>query len=147
MLAEEIAAIARKMYDSSAVSILFDEAEEGFKRPSLYFPPVEQTPRGSSLSTFGFDNVLYIKLFGETTRSAMEAAQKIAYQIAAEKNLIPLVNESGAATGRVLRLKEISCKKVDTAAAQLTVRWLSVYAYTEETGQQAANFIANMSLK
>lgn len=149
MLADEVASIAKKMYDITNIQdILFDEVQEGFKRPSLYFPPVEQETTDDTLSTFAYDNSMYVKVFGDTTKAAMEIAEQITHAVNCGRNLIPVVNVDGEPTGQKFRLRNISYRAIEIGTAQLYVRWKSVYAYAPgETHTTATKMIFNILTK
>ncbi len=148
MLEEEVASIAKKMYDISGIqNMFFDEVKEGFKRPSFYFPPVEQTAIGDTLNTFAYDNAIFVKVFDKTTKGAMEIAEQITYSITRERNQIPFVNEAGELTGSVFRLKDISYQSIDVGVAQLYIRWKSIYAFTRSVYSKAANLVFNVLIK
>ncbi len=148
MLEEEVSSIAKKMFDISGIqNIYFDEVQEGFKRPSFYFPPVEQAVIGDTISTFAYDNAMFVKVFDKTTKAAMRLAEQMTHSISAGRNLIPLMSEAGELTGKVFRIKDISYKAVDVGAAQLYIRWKSIYAFTEGTYTKAAKLIFNVLLK
>ncbi|TCX51930.1 MULTISPECIES: hypothetical protein [unclassified Dehalobacter] len=149
MLADELASIAKKMYDITSIQdIYFDEVTEDFKVPSLYFPPVEQEPLGDTLSTFAYDNAVYIKVYGATTKAAMAIAEQIIHVISCGRNLIPVVDEEGDPTGQKFRLRGISYKAIEVGAAQLYVRWESVWSYTPgEEHTRAARMVFNILTK
>lgn len=148
MLEEEVASIAKKMYDISGIqNMFFDEVQEGFKRPSFYFPPVEQTVIGDTLNTFAYDNAMFVKVFDKTTKDAMGIAEQITHSISMGRNIIPLMSEAGVLTGKVFRIKDISYRAVDVGAAQLHIRWKSIYAFTRSTYSKAANLVFNVLLK
>lgn len=146
MIAGEIASIARAMYDIGKADPIFETSEEGFPSPSIYFPPVEQTPIRDTLSSFKYDNAMYVKVFADTTKKASEIAQKIVHTISEAKNMIKEVSESGEKTGREFRIKIMSCKQADLGAYQIYLRWDSVFLY-DRAAQKVANFIFTNSIK
>lgn len=148
MLEAEVASIAKKMCDISEIqNVYFDEVREGFKRPSLYFPPVEQTVIGDTLSSFAYDNAMFVKVFDKTTKDAMSLAEQITHTISLGRNIIPFMSEAGELTGKVFRIKDISYKAIDIGTAQLYIRWKSVHVFTKETYNKAANLVFTILLK
>lgn len=148
MLEVQVASIAKRMFDISGIQkIYFDEVEEGFKRPSLYFPPVEQTVTGDTLTTFAYDNAMFVKVFDKTTKLVMEKANQITHAILSNRNLIPIVDEIGQPTGDKFRLRDTSYRAIDIGTAQLYIRWKSSYPYTTTTYTKASQFTFNILLK
>ncbi len=148
MLEDEVASIAKKMYDITGIQdIYFDEVREGFKRPSLYFPAPEQEPAADTLSSFAYDNAMYVKVFGDTTKAAMEIAQQVIHEVSRRRNLIPVVDDDGEPTGKRFRLSSISSKAIEVGTAQVYVRWKSVYDYAGEAHTRAAKMFYNIIFK
>lgn len=148
MLEAEVASIAKKMCDISEIeNVYFDEVREGFKRPSLYFPPVEQTAIGDTLTSFAYDNAMFVKVFDKTTKGAMSIAEQITHAVSVGRNIIPFMSEEGEPTGKVFRIKDVSYKSVDVGAAQLYIRWKSIYSFTEATHNKVAKMVFNILSK
>ena len=148
MLESLIASIAKRMCDTGNITkVYFDEVSEGFLTPSLYFPPAEQTAAGDTITTIKYDNVLFVKAFEQNTAAAMALAEKITHAISTERNLIPILQIDGSETGKSLRLKDLSYKRVEVGVAQIQVRFQSVYAYSLQTQQKAAKIVWQMGLK
>lgn len=148
MLEAEVASIAKKMCDISGIeNIYFDDVREGFKRPSLYFPPVEQTVLGDTLTTFAYDNAMFVKVFDKSTKNAMNIAEQITHAVSIGRNIIPFISEEGEPTGKVFRIKDVSYKSVDVGTAQLYIRWKSIHAFAEGTHAKAANLVFNILFK
>lgn len=148
MLEALIASIAKKMCDTASVTkVYFDQVTEVFVTPSLYFPPSEQTAAGDTLTTFKYDNVLYVKVFEQNTKTAMALAEKITHSISLERNLIAILNKDGSDTGKKLRLKDLSYKKTEVGVAQIYIRFESVYAFTSQTQPKVAKIVWQMGLK
>lgn len=148
MLEAELASIAKRMVEISGVSeIEFDTAADGFPRPSLFFPPVEQDTTQPTFSSFGFENSLFVKVFDNSTKAAMEKAAAIVFALNQDRKQVPLVDESGNFTGKPLRLKQLSHKRTDEGTAQIYCTWSSIYAATEKTNPAANAIVRKIGLK
>ena len=149
MIEQELASIAKYCSNVAEIEdIYFDEIPEGFERPSIYFPTVEQIPRGDTLSTYAYMNSWFIKVFDETTTKAFETASKIVNSIWRKRRLIPLMKEDGTPEGKGVRLREIRLNRLDTGTIQIQLDWDSVFFYeVDSSHEKARNFYFNMSLK
>lgn len=148
MVEQELASIAKYMNGITGINnIYFDEVPEGFKRPSLYFPVLEQITRGDTLTSFAYMNTWFIKVFDKETKPAFTTASNIVDTICKNKNLIPLVNEDGSPTGKGIRLKEIKLNKLDIGTIQIQVDWDSVYEFKEESYLKMQSFYFDIQIK
>lgn len=148
MLEAEVASIAKKLCDISGIqNLYFDEVREGFKRPSFYFPPVEQTAIGDTLTSFAYDNAMFVKVFDKTTKEAMRMAEMVTHAVSLGRNIIPIMSQDGELTGKVFRIKDLSYKSVEIGVAQLYIRWKSTYAFAEGSHNKAAKMVFNILSK
>lgn len=148
MLEQEVASIAKRIYDISKVEdIYFDEVEEGFNYPSFYFPPVEQEALGDTLLTFKYDNALFVKVFEKSTTEAMSLAHRVVDALTRDKNRIAFVNEDGTYSGDKFRTRDISYKSIDKGVAQIYFRWSSIHEYDQPTYSKTVKTIFNISTK
>lgn len=102
---------------------------ESFEYPAIYFPQPEITTGGDTFGTYASEYAWYINFFAETTEEAHEIALATLTALKRARNYVPLLNEDGTETGKKLRLKDPSLKRVDTGAVQLTIEWTSRRAY------------------
>ncbi len=148
MLECEIISIAKTMCDIAGIKkIYFDEVAEGFCIPSLYFPAAEQDFEGDTLTAYRYDTTLFVKVFDKTNKKAINIAEKITNNIAKHKLLIDIIDKSGEKTGKKLRLKAISCKKLDIGVAQIMVRFQTSFPYNSETYSMINTFFTNLRAK
>lgn len=98
---------------------------EDFNYPAIYYPQPEITTGGDTLGTYASEYAWYINIFAETTEEAHETGLALLTALKRARNYVPLLNEDGEATGRKLRLKDPSLKRVDTGVVQLTIEWTS----------------------
>ena len=96
---------------------------EKFKFPAMYFPQPEITTRGETAYAW------YINIFAKTSEEAHEIGLRVLTKLKRARNLVPLIEEDGTATGKKLRLDDPELRNVDTGAAQLTVSWTSRRPY------------------
>lgn len=148
MLEAELASIAKAIVDISGIhNIEFEEVSDGFKRPSLFFPPVEQDGSTPTFDAFAFDNSLYAKVFDQSAKKATDFAAGISFGLLERRLKIPLLNEEGLETGGIVRLTSVSHKSIDSGSAQIYIRWKSVYETTKETHTKAKALIRQIGLK
>lgn len=148
LLEQEVASIAKRIYDISKVeNIYFDEVEEGFSYPSFYFPPVEQEALGDTLMTFKYDNALFVKVFGKSTTQAMSLAHSVVDALTRDKNRIAFVKKDGTYSGDRFRTRDISYKSIDKGVAQIYFRWSSVHEYVKPIYSKTVKTIFNLSIK
>ena len=119
---------------------------EGFIIPSVFFPQPELTPRGDTLLSYAVEYNLYIKFFSGTDEDAYSNAATALNALCAARLLVPLIDETGAAAGGGLRLKDPGgVKKVDTGVVQFALTWDSRRPYNVANYQKVMNY--NLDIK
>lgn len=119
------------------------DVPEQFKFPAMYFPQPEIITRGETFRTYASEYAWYINIMAETTEAAQEIGLEVLTQLKRARNLVPIVDEAGNLTGRKLRLKDPSLRKVDTGVVQLTLEWTSRRPYDLAEAMLVMRFYLN----
>ena len=147
MLEQEIASIIKfTLEKTGSPTPYYNEVPEGFLLPSVYFPVPEVSSGGDTLATYALNYALVVKFFHIDARPAYERGFSALTAIRAARNLIPLIDESGARTGRGFRLKDPTLKKMDgtPGVAQLELSWDSPRPYDDPDVQKMMVYDLNM---
>lgn len=137
MLEQEIASVMRFVLDSAGgPTPYYDEIPEGFLVPAVYFPPPEISSRSDTLSAYALEYTLYIKFIHNTTPEALALGNAAYFTLLRARNLIPLIDCDGNQTGRGLRTKYASLRKIDTGTFQFDLTWDSRRPYAEPDYQK-----------
>lgn len=129
-LEQETASIMAFVIDGSGnPNPYYYEVPETFNFPAIYFPQPEITTRGETFRTYASEYVYYINILAETTEEAQERGLAALEKLKRARNLVPLLEADGTATGKKLRLKDPSLRKIDSGVVQLTVEWTSRRPY------------------
>lgn len=141
-LEQEIASVIRFVLDSvPGITPYYWSIPEGFIVPSVFFPQPELTPRGDTLLSYAVEYNLYIKFFSSTDEDAYSNAATALNALCAARLLVPLIDETGAAVGGGLRLKDPGgVKKLDTGVVQLALTWDSRHPYNVANYQKVMNY-------
>lgn len=141
MLEQELASIIKYTLDTTKnPSPYYYEVPQNFTVPSVYFPTPELTTGGETFLTYSVDYIWFIKLFHKTTQEAYALGLMALTAIKANRNLIPLITETGEAAGKKVRLNDPSLKTLDNGAAQLTLSWRSRRPYNAEEAIKMQRF-------
>lgn len=116
---------------------------ESFVVPAVYFPQPTPTSSGDTLSTYAIDYTMYVGFFCGTEEEANALARRVMELIRRKRNLIPLIDTEGNATGRGVRIKDPSIESVDDGWAQLTIKWTSRRPYDRTEPTAAAKITLN----
>lgn len=135
MLEQELASIMKFTLDrADNPSPCYYEVPRHFSVPAVYFPTPEIATGGETFLTYSMEYVWYIKLFHKSSNEAYSLGLAVLTAIKANRNLIPLIAQTGERTEGNIRLDDPKLKVLDNGAAQLTLRWTSRRPYnTEET--------------
>jgi len=148
VLEQELASIMRFILDATdSPAPYYHTIPEDFLVPSVYFPTPEITSDGETFLTYRLDYVWYISFFHSTTEDAYAMAHKALTAIKEARNLIPLISDTGAATGKGLRTKDPELKKVADGAYRLVIEFASRRPYRKSDAELAQNFTVNQSIK
>lgn len=132
MLEYEIASIIKFTLDSAGnPAPYYNEVKENFIVPSLYFPSPEIDTDGDTLSTYRMRYRWNIKVFHKTTEDAYSTAFAVLSAFKRARNLVPIINEEGQATGRFLRILDPEIKKIDSGAYHIVIEWDSRRPYED----------------
>jgi len=119
-------------YDLFPCVIYEEEVPEGFKVPSMYFPPAFSFDGNDTNQTFMKTFNLSVKLFHKGSHAALDAAETIADAVRAKRMIIPMINQDGTPTGDYIRLTRIDTRKGD-GFVSIIITWSSRYFYDRET--------------
>lgn len=149
MSVAELASIAKFISDATGVnSIAFDKVKDGFIRPSLFIPTAEISMYQPAIGMYDFENALFVKVFADSTKIAMDIANDAVLAISQSSNKIPLLNEAGEKNGiRTVRLKTVNTKSIDEGVAQIYIVWNSKYRIAAEDYIKAAKIISHFCIK
>lgn len=132
MLEQEIASIIKYTLNNAGnPSPYYNEVPESFLVPAAYFPPPEIDSRGDTLTTYALSYTWFIKFFHRDTPLAYDIGRTVLAALQGGRNFVPLIDETGIATGQVFQLKHPSLKKVEGASGvvQLELSWDSPRPY------------------
>lgn len=128
----EVGSILKYFYDLFPNQVYTDELPQGFKKPSLYFPPVQATDAGDTNMTFLKAYTLNVKLFHDNSRTANAEAERIADTLRRERSVLPIMSEDGQPSGEYLRINRIETRVGESGIAFIILSWNSRYHYTQE---------------
>ena len=148
MLEQEIASAIRFILNAADNPVpYYYSVPEGFLVPSIYFPLPEIESSGDTLTSYSLTYTWFITFFHNDTRDAQELAFKALMALQSRKNLIPLIDETGALTEDGFRTLDPSLKAIDNAV-QLTLSWNSGRPYyIGETPEPAVELNFNIRLR
>ncbi len=133
VLEQEIASIIRYILDASpGVSPYYWKLPQDFLVPAVYFPPPVFTMRGETFLTYALEYDWFIKFAAGRDEDAQALAATALNALSADRRLVPLIDEQGERTGRLLRLKDPELKQADDNAYQLELRWDSRRPYNRQ---------------
>lgn len=130
MLEQEIASIIKFTLDEAGnPTPYYWNVPESFAVPAAYFPSPDIGSGGSTLRTYKMDYEWFIKFFHKTTEEAHELGLKALKAIKERRNLVPLIDTEGKATGKGVRIDDPELKKIDEGAVQLKITFTSRRPY------------------
>jgi len=148
VLEQELASIMKFILDATdSPAPYYHTIPENFLVPSVYFPTPEITSDGETFLTYRLDYVWYISFFHSTTQDAYSMALKALTAIKESRNLIPLISDTGATTGKWLRIRDPELKKVADGAYRLVIEFASRRPYRKQSAEYAQSFTVNQSIK
>ncbi|MDD3029765.1 MAG: hypothetical protein PHS57_05755 [Alphaproteobacteria bacterium] len=102
---------------------------QDFVIPSVYFPVPEITTYGDTFTSYRFEYMWYIKCFAKTANDAHAMGLAVVSAIKEHRNIVPLIDEDGALTGKGFRLLDPSARAIEDGVCQITIRWNSPRPY------------------
>lgn len=147
---QEVASIAKYMIENSGGAYpYYWKIPEGFMVPSIYFPEPEVASYGDTFTSFRYEYSWYVKVFSNNDQQAHNIALKIIDAIVSNRNLIPLVDETGEPLPYGVRIKNPEMKNIEDSpsAVQLYIRWQSSRPYCSENAKRAMDLIMSISAK
>ena len=100
-------------------------------------------------TSFRYEYSWYVKVFSNNAQQAHNIALKIIDAIVSNRNLIPLVDETGEPLPYGVRIKNPEMKNIEDSpsAVQLYIRWQSSRPYRSENAKRAMDLIMSISAK
>lgn len=147
-LEQEIASIiAAAQRVAGDIGYYYWNIPESFRYPAMFFPTPEIATNGDTFRSYASDYSWYIKVFSETTEQAHSIALSVLTALKEARNYVPLVDEEGQPTGKNLRLKDPSLKKLDDGAVELVIEWTSRRPYDRSTAEPLKMQNINIDIK
>lgn len=143
----EVGSIMAYFYSIFPCKVYQKEVPTNIVTPSLYFPTTSDFDSNDTLSTFKKTYTLSVKLFHKNSITAKEAADIIADTVRRKRNIIPLLNADGTATGDYIRVSRIESRIGDSAVASIILTWDSHYYYDKAEVQAFENFNIDSGVK
>jgi len=148
IIEQEIASAMKFIIESAGnPAPYYYSVPEDFMVPAVYFPPPELTTDGDTLLTYAVTYRWYVKFFHKDTQSAYELGFAALNAIQYRKNLIPLIDETGALTGRGFRMKDPALRSLDVGMVQLTLTWDSPRPYYAPDAEKMMTFFVDLRTK
>lgn len=138
--------IARACLELGGILYLYeDNVPENFMVPSLYFPAPSVFPSASTLGSYQSCYSIYANVFAATKREAEKLAEKIVQGIMLKKCLLPVFEENGTDSGKVIKLDPPSSRGIDEGMAQITLTYCIIRAFTQtkSAGVESMNINKN----
>lgn len=133
MLEQELASIMKYTLDRAEnPSPYYWEVPQHFNVPAVYFPTPEIATGGETFLTYNMDYAWYIKFFHKSSNEAYALGLAVLTAIKGNRNLIPLITETGERAEGNIRLNDPNLKVLDDGAAQLSLSWRSRRPYNTE---------------
>lgn len=130
MLEQELASIMKFTLDRAGnPSPYYYEVPQSFNVPAVYFPTPEIITGGETLASYRMEYAWYIKIFHRSSQQAYAIGLEILTAIKGNRNLIPLISQTGEKAEGNIRINDPKLKVLDNGAAQLTVEWTSRRPY------------------
>lgn len=146
---QEIASIVRYIMDIAGESVkcLLHKVPTDFTKPTIYFPVPEFRTSLSSTSCYNVSYMWLIKVFAQTTEKAYIMARNIAFEIASNRYLIPIINEDGTKTGKFFAIYEPKITKADNGVYTIEIDWDSTRLYKKEEVTKMQKHFENYFIK
>ena len=133
MLEQELASIMKYTLDRAGnPSPYYYEVPQHFTVPAVYFPTPEITTGGETFATYNMEYVWGVIFFHKSSQEAYALGLAVLTAIKGNRNLIPLITETGERAEGNIRLDDPKLKLLDNGAAQLTLNWTSRRPYDRE---------------
>lgn len=133
MLEQELASIMKFTLDRAGnPSPYYYEVPQDFNVPAVYFPTPEIETGGETFVTYSMEYIWFIKIFHKSEQEAYAIGLSVLTAIKGNRNLIPLIDETGERAEGNIRVKDPKLKVLDNGAAQLTLEWTSRRPYNAE---------------
>jgi len=143
----EVNAIIDFLYHRFNAKIYADEVPSNFKAPAYYIPPMSTFGGSGTVSTYEKSYTLNLKLFHESQRMAVNAAELLHDQCERERMLMPMYDQNGEPTNDYVRLKRIDVRAGDGASAVMVFTWTSSYFYRKADYINITDFTLEGGLK
>lgn len=133
MLEQELASIIKFTLDKAGnPSPYYHKVPRNFNVPAVYFPTPEIDTGGETFVTYKMEYIWFIKIFHKSEQEAYAIGSSVLTAIKKNRNLIPLIRETGERTEENIRVKDPKLKGLEDGAFQLTLEWTSRRPYNSE---------------
>ncbi|MCM1228036.1 MAG: hypothetical protein NC320_11555 [Clostridium sp.] len=144
MLEKETASVIKFVTDATGgATPYYHNMPENFAVPSVYFPSPEIIGGNDTFSTYSAEYTMFINFFHSSTELAYELALPVLNKIEAVRRIIPIFEETGKATGKYVRIKNVELKKADECVYQMQVDWICRRPCDREDSRLVQNFYLN----
>ena len=121
---------------------------ENFQYPAVYFPVPEVDTSNATFDTYFSDYLLMVTFFHASKQDAYELALTALTAIKQNRNLVPLLDNSGKQIGsKYLRLKDPKIRCTSENTAVLVISFTTRKPYTDNRGRSITSFYTNQYLK
>jgi len=124
----------------------YEKMPQDFIVPSVYFPPPEVDSQGFTMSTYALNFVWFVKFFHSKSSLAFDLGFTAQNALKSVRNAVPVVDNEGNPTKRIIRLRDPLLRPMDNAA-QITLMWDSPRPYRRVESQAIAAINATIELK
>jgi hypothetical protein len=141
VLEQEIASIIKFTSDAAGnPAPYYWDVPRSVAVPAVYFPSPDIGTGGDTLATYKMEYDWFIKFFHKTTEDAYALGLKALTALKVCRNLVPLIDTEGKATGRGIRIDDPELKKVDDGAVQLKITFTSRRPYNRPDVQKMQTY-------
>lgn len=145
MLEQELASIIKFTLDRAGnPSPYYWNIQQNFNVPAVYFPTPEITTGGETFATYKMEYAWFIKFFHKSSQQAYALGFEVLTAIKGNRNLIPLITETGERAEGNIRINDPKLKVLDNGAAQLTIDWTSRRPYNRHEAVKMQTYDVEM---
>lgn len=144
----ELQSMIRFCQDATGIHRVYaGDIPEEREIPALCFPPPSIADGAGGTAFFQKTYTLSVKILHQDNLQAFSAAEDLADAIRYPRYLIPLLTETGEASGKYLRIEQLELQMIEKGVAQLTLKWSSHYSFTRERYEKIARFTLTERMK
>ena len=131
------------------ITAYYESVPENFMVPSVLFPAPEIEYHEQSLTDFILRYIMFVVVFGKASWQAHQIVEAANMAIHTARDKIPLLDEDGTATTRVVRIREGNVRTLepDQATTELALTWDAPYRYYRPDVQKMQTFHLGLHYK